>query len=787
VDGSTNRGGDIYLRNLDSAGAAPIWLRRLTCQWLVGAFPASPCTFGAPYYCFNYALSGNGLSVAYQANAGPGTSNVLLYGQSGANAIRIATDSDLVGRPQISSQGDWVAFSSRSNIYLWNRATGSNTLISVSTNGGPANGPSHSPVMSADPNARFIAFVSKASDLAPNGTSNRYQIYLHDRFAGTNRLVTVNTNGTASDGDFELANAAVPPEGGALVAFDSTASDLVANDLNGASDIFIRDLNMNQTRLISRAHASLPSRTASPMSGTSANSISADGRIVAFTSYDTPLVPDDTNTFQDVFVRNLNLGSLVRLSGPQVLSYSPQAALDPVISAAGNHAVYNIFHGPSGPGRYLFWYDLALRSNVLVSSLSWPVTRSSVSANGDLVVFESGNDICARHMPEGETNLVSANYTGTRGGNGPSSNAVLSPDARWVAFESSATDLLPANVTGGIRSLFARDLLSNATEVVSVGSDGNAQWGSRGRAAFSGNSRFVVLVGDNYPVLRRDLQLKTSSLVASQGDNPSLNFDGRFVAYEIIANFPKQIYVTDMQSGIAKLVSANVSGVPGNGPSTAPQITSDGRFIVFQSLASDLVQNDNNNASDIFLGDRILGTVVLLTINSSGSGSANGASSMATLSADGHTVVFQSLANDLIRGDYNDRRDVFVARLSMPDSDGDGLDDDFEITHFGDLSHDGTADSDGDSQTDYQEFLAGTNPTSNSSILRAITVGNANSNAKQVIWSAVPGRSYIVQYKDSLAASWSTLMGTVRASASTAAKLDMTSAPQRFYRVLLAE
>ncbi|MCI0347869.1 MAG: hypothetical protein L0Z53_00450 [Acidobacteriales bacterium] len=90
-------------------------------------------------------------------------------------------------------------------------------------------------------------------------------------------------------------------------------------------------------------------------------------------------------------------------------------------------------------------------------------------------------------------------------------------------------------------------------------------------------------------------------------------------------------------------------------------------------------------------------------------------------------------------------------------------------------------------QIDFQEFLAGTNPTSDSSILRVITVNLSGGDTKQVLWSAVAGRTYLAQYKDELADPWSTLQGTVRAVSSTAVKSDLAAASQRFYRVLLVE
>jgi Tol biopolymer transport system component len=775
---NSNRGGDIYVRDLSGPGT--YWASRGTRGLLVGAFPAPVST----YYCFNHALSGDGSSVVYLANAGAGTSNVLLYFRAGmTNAIRIASYADS-GRPQISAQGDWVAYSALGHVYLWNRITGSNTLISASTNGSPANGQSKSPIMSADPNARLIAFVSRATDLVSNAPPSSWQVYVYDRWSVLTRLVSASVNGLPSRGDFELSNIAVASEGQPLVAFDGTAADLVANDLNGQSDVFVRDIAANTTRLISRAHALRQLRTATPMSGAPA-SISRNGRVMAFTSFDDPSTADDTNVWQDVFVKDLNSGAVRRVSQQVNPPLGVSAAHTPRVAQAGTHVIYNV--NPFRPDD-LYWFDLATGTNLLVSGdLPYLSTAAGVSSNGLLVIFERQSQVFARTMPDGEASLVSIRSDGTGGGNQASSNATLSADSRWVAFESTSTNLT-TNVTFGIRCLFVRDLLSNVTEIASVGTDGNPRWGSRAAGVFSGNSRYMAFVGTDYPLVRRDLELKTSALVAHLAENPALNWDGRFVAYQTLPFMGvPQIRVTDMQSGLSKLVSANLSGTNGNGASTRPLITPDGRFIVFTSLASDLVQNDNNSASDIFIADRILGSVLLLTINGAGTGSANGASSKPTLSADGRTVVFQSLAKDLVPGDYNDRRDVFVATLSMPDSDGDGMDDDFEVTYFGDLSRNGAGDFDGDGHSDYEEFLAGTNPTSDNSILRVISISAPAGTARQLVWSAVAGRTYAVQYRDSLEEGWSTLAGTVRAVSSTAARLDTTAVAGRFYRVVLAE
>ena len=150
--------------------------------------------------------------------------------------------------------------------------------------------------------------------------------------------------------------------------------------------------------------------------------------------------------------------------------------------------------------------------------------------------------------------------------------------------------------------------------------------------------------------------------------------------------------------------------------------------------------------------------------------------------------MFESFASDLAAKDFNGFKDVFMLRLGDVDSDNDGMDDDWEMTCFGSLSRDGTGDFDGDGVSDLAEFKAGTNPKNDSSILRALTVTSLSDGSTTVYWSAVPGKTYQVQYKNSVSdANWFSLPGTMIAADSTAAKLDNTAAASsnRFYRVML--
>jgi Tol biopolymer transport system component len=431
-----------------------------------------------------------------------------------------------------------------------------------------------------------------------------------------------------------------------------------------------------------------------------------------------------------------------------------------------------------------------------------PGTTPAISSNGQLVAFQGSsgsgsqldNDIYLHDFQTGTkppTNLtISLNYFGYFTGNGTSIQPFFSPDARWVFFLSDATDLLATNLPFG-RRLFARDLITATTRLISGAPDGAASsfYRAGAAAAVSTDSRYVTWVSGKSNVFVTRMLDQSQVLICSNCQNPSIGGDGRLVAYETLpsaSNPFSQVFVRDLQSGATNLVSISRAGGPGAGQSSNPQISPDGRFVIFASKAPNLVDNDTNGVSDIFVRDRLLGATILVSLNAQGTGAGNSASSKPLMAADGRTVVFQSFASDLIAGDYNDRRDIFVLRLGGVDSDGDGLDDDWEMTYFGDLSRDGAGDFDHDGQTDREEFLAGTNPTSDESLLRVITVSSINGGNTTLIWLAVPGRTYRVQFKDSVEeAEWKDLPSDVTATASTASAVDSTGTQaHRFYRVL---
>jgi hypothetical protein len=121
------------------------------------------------------------------------------------------------------------------------------------------------------------------------------------------------------------------------------------------------------------------------------------------------------------------------------------------------------------------------------------------------------------------------------------------------------------------------------------------------------------------------------------------------------------------------------------------------------------------------------------------------------------------------------------------DTDNDGLDDDWEVAYFGNLSRNGSADFDGDGASERQEFLAGTDPTNGGSVFRVITVASVSGGNRQIIWSGNPERSYRVEYKDDLGSpTWNVVNGTISWNGGAASITDTTSSgsPNRFYRAV---
>ncbi|GIF01965.1 hypothetical protein Ari01nite_94290 [Paractinoplanes rishiriensis] len=381
---------------------------------------------------FAPAVSGNGRYVAFWS-----TGTTLVAGDTNAVAdvfvrdLRTRTTSRIsvatggvqadqeASEPSISGDGRYVAFSShatnlasgdtndRGDIFVRDRREARTTRVSVTSAGAEADNTSHSPAISAD--GRYVAFVSHAANLVPGDTNATEDVFVHDRQAGTTRRISVSTAGVEAN---ERSLGPTITADGRYVAFGSFATNLVPS---GASGVFVRDLRQNHTELASVTSSGVP---AGGNLGLNA-AISAQGRHVAFYTDAPDVVPGDTNTVQDIFVRDLRADTTSRAGLSSTGLQGDDNSFAPAISGNGRFVAFGSFATNLVPG----------------------------DTNGV-------EDIFVQDRWTGVTRRVSV--SGTNGeGDSVSDSAALSADGTRAAFVSYATNLVP-NDRNRILDVFAR-------------------------------------------------------------------------------------------------------------------------------------------------------------------------------------------------------------------------------------------------------------------------------------------------------------------------------------------
>ncbi len=552
------------------------------------------------------------------------------------------------------------------NVFLWDRETGQLTLISRRAGSGEAgDGASLSPSLSAD--GGVLVFTSRAVDLIP-GLTLAYpgeNVYAWERATGTLSLVSRSAASPTRSGNNTSSGPVVSADG-RFVAYLSGASDLVAgqNDLNGAiQDLFLFDRLTGATTLVSHVGGTA---LATPNGSSHGPTLSADGRYVAFGSHATNLVSGvaDDNGRSDAFLYDRLSGvvSWVSLSGPG----AAEGGIDPEVSADGGTVVY-LTNAPSPfAGGQIIAYDVLTGSRSLVTrtpeSPSTPADRGatslSISADGRLVAFASAatdlvagqqdslrgaSDVFVHDRASGVTVLAShAAGSPSRAGGLSSVVPDISADGRWIAYSSFAADL----VTGVRDSPATLDLFLY-------------------EKATGGNR----LVTRHAPGLASRTALDDSRAPAMSADGRYVAFTSGAALLPGLVVRPgsPNVYLHDRVTGQTVLVSRSTqaSFAGGDAASLEPRISRDGSVVVFNSLAGDLApgQEDRGGTSDVFLWDRRTGRTILVShAHASRVRAGTGHSSVAGVSADGNVVVFNSSAPALAarQQDVNQNTDVFL-------------------------------------------------------------------------------------------------------------------------------
>jgi Tol biopolymer transport system component len=400
--------------------------------------------------------------------------------------------------------------------------------------------------------------------------------------------VSVASNGTEGNGNSNSGFSSISADG-RYVAFESQATNLVSNDTNGFWDVFVHDTQTGQTIRVSVAS-----------DGTEGNgnsvfpSISADGRYVAFTSRATNLVEGDTNGFADIFVHDTQTGQTIRVSVASDGTEGNSFSLVPSISA---------------DGRYVAFESHA--------------TNLVAGDTNDL------QDIFVHDTQTGQTIRVSVASDGTESDN-RSFGASTSADGRYVAFYSEATNLV-SNDTNGFWDVFVHDTQTGQTIRVSVASDGTEGNNDSFTAAISADGRYVAFWS------------YATNLVSDD------------------TNGFADIFVHDTQTGQTIRVSVASDGTEGNDDSIfTASISADGRYVAFYSEATNLVEDDTNGFADIFVHDTQTGQTIRVSVASDGT-EGNDYINRPSISADGRYVAFESYASNLVPEDTNGYNDVFRA------------------------------------------------------------------------------------------------------------------------------
>jgi Tol biopolymer transport system component len=468
----------------------------------------------------------------------------------------ISTLTNLPGEfltPSISDDGLFAAYVSGSNVYRWNAASGQSEQVDV----GNADGTSDTARISH--NGRYVAFISDKSGIAQNVTVSGPQLYIRDMTAGAK---LVSRAGTAGVSDLGTANPIFSADDLKLL-FETATPELAANDSNRASDIFSYSISADSLQLVSATGVNGATAAATGM--TLSRSATADGRFVAGISW-APFERGDTNQTGDVYVFD-------RLNQTRLLANVAASPNNAIISADGRVVAFDgtLRNGVSGAvSNVLSIRDLALGgvTNVAAASLSSGIRLYSLSQDGRFLFYARQG--AYRYDRESNTERSA----------GTTSAALITTtaDGQKMAGYISDTKALTFDFLSGASNSIA--------SVPYMSADGSIV------ASRRANDVVILRVASG---LTNVIPLSAAGL--------SVSADGKIVAFE--TRLTSQVGFIETTTATTNMISIrDGSFALANGVSKAPVVSADGRFIAFESWASDLVENDTNETEDVFLYDR---------------------------------------------------------------------------------------------------------------------------------------------------------------------------------------
>ena len=463
----------------------------------------------------------------------------------------------------------------------------------------------------------------------------------------------------AAGGGGDSGNPLISPDG-RYVIFASTANNLVLNSNSApipalwlpALNVYLRDRNTGTTTLVSVNQAGTEGGNADSLP----RGVSTNGQFVLFESAASNLVPGDTNNQSDVFVRDLVAGSTFLVSVN-------------TNGVSGNGPSHSSVITPDG--RYIAFASAA-----------------SDLVSGDTNIIP---DVFIRDLQSATTTLVSVGAMATNSNpviSSISDSPEITPDGRFVAFFSTATNLVPGVTAAG--DVYVRDLSGGTTTWASVNARNLAQtvFGTSNVICYSPtlshDGQFLAFeVSSNLSpgsatsglLLRYGLSSGATDLIFANANVPYQQYenirnadmtpDGRFVAFAGNTNGTAGkttcVLLWDASLGSINLVSGDLAGnVPTNSLCGGLSISPDGQFVVFVSNATNLTANALLGDYHIYRRDVLGGSTTLVDSDTNGMGTGVGWEAAPSISADGRYVAFQAADGSLVPNDSNRRNDAFV-------------------------------------------------------------------------------------------------------------------------------
>lgn len=390
-------------------------------------------------------ISSDGNYVVFQsfasnlvANDGNQSADIFVYNRQTCTTTRVSINPNGMEfsgdswSPSISSNGDYVAFHTGGQVYIHSRVTNTTSLVSSALNAAPGN--AESVYASVNGNGESVAFESVSTDLVNGDTNNASDIFIRDQQM---TRVSVSSNGIEGNG----LGASLPSvsDDGRYIVFHAFSNNLVVNDSNNVSDIFVHDRQLSTTRRIS------VSTNGTQGNGTSLyGSISGNGRYIAFYSEADNLVVGDTNDKPDIFIHDVQTGVTSRIS----ISSSGEQSNDGSIGSSLSH-----------DGHFVAFSSSA--TNIITGD-----TNNSCDLDGDLIFAENCPDAFIHNRQTGQTIRISVGLGGIQG-NLATQSPVVSSNGQFAVFSSNASNLV-AGDTNGTADVFLVSVVFPSLPVFSV-------------------------------------------------------------------------------------------------------------------------------------------------------------------------------------------------------------------------------------------------------------------------------------------------------------------------------